>query len=99
MYCTNCGKQLPDDTKFCTGCGVPQSPATQTSANSGRNTAPSREKKRKPILPILLGTLLLILLAGAGVLLYTMFGSQTVYLLTEQESKNQAAGSIFSIPI
>ena len=23
MFCTNCGKQLPDDVKFCTACGAP----------------------------------------------------------------------------
>ncbi|NLF36093.1 MAG: zinc ribbon domain-containing protein [Clostridiaceae bacterium] len=22
MYCTNCGKQIPDDSKFCTNCGA-----------------------------------------------------------------------------
>lgn len=24
MYCRSCGKELPDDTNFCTYCGVPQ---------------------------------------------------------------------------
>ena len=23
MFCTNCGKNLPDNTKFCSGCGTP----------------------------------------------------------------------------
>lgn len=26
MFCTNCGKQLPDDAKFCSGCGTPVNP-------------------------------------------------------------------------
>lgn len=25
MFCTNCGKKLPDDAKFCNHCGAPQS--------------------------------------------------------------------------
>ena len=23
MFCTHCGKELPDDARFCTGCGTP----------------------------------------------------------------------------
>lgn len=27
MFCKNCGKQLPDSAKFCSGCGTPVTPA------------------------------------------------------------------------
>lgn len=28
MFCKNCGKELPDAAKFCSGCGTPVAPAT-----------------------------------------------------------------------
>lgn len=40
-FCTNCGKQLPDNAKFCTGCGAkitpkpaPEAPHHPDSADS-----------------------------------------------------------------
>jgi len=29
MFCTKCGKELPDGTKFCTGCGAEQKPVAK----------------------------------------------------------------------
>ena len=38
MFCPNCGKELPDGAKFCSGCGMQTSPeaaAAETSELSG----------------------------------------------------------------
>lgn len=52
MYCKNCGKQLPDDSKFCSGCGA--------SINSNINE-PTKKSKKKPLI-ICISILVLILI-------------------------------------
>lgn len=39
MFCTNCGKKLPDGTKFCSGCGTPtvQKPVKKPIATAERS--------------------------------------------------------------
>ena len=32
MFCTQCGTKLPDDARFCTGCGAPVAPKSATQA-------------------------------------------------------------------
>ena len=45
-FCTNCGKQLNDDAKFCDTCGAPLS-GTQTPPIPGTNENVADETKRK----------------------------------------------------
>lgn len=45
-FCTNCGKQLNDDAKFCDTCGAPVS-GTQTPPIPGANENVADETKRK----------------------------------------------------
>lgn len=45
-FCTNCGKQLNDDAKFCDGCGAPIS-GTQTPPIPGANENVADDTKRK----------------------------------------------------
>lgn len=35
MFCRNCGKELPDSAKFCSGCGTPVAPAASQPAPAG----------------------------------------------------------------
>lgn len=35
MFCRNCGKELPDSAKFCSGCGTPVAPAASQPAPTG----------------------------------------------------------------
>lgn len=35
MFCRNCGKELPDSAKFCSGCGTPVAPAASQPALAG----------------------------------------------------------------
>lgn len=44
MFCTHCGKELPDDARFCTGCGNAVGPAAATPQNS----APAETKTPEP---------------------------------------------------
>ena len=47
-FCTNCGKQLNDDAKFCDTCGAPIS-GTQTPSIPGINENVADETKRKEV--------------------------------------------------
>ena len=40
MFCKNCGKELPDSAKFCSGCGTPVAPEA---------TAPGAEPPQPPV--------------------------------------------------
>lgn len=46
MYCTNCGKQIPDDMKFCPYCGAPVIKNEQVHMNTGKAES---KKGRKPV--------------------------------------------------
>ena len=49
MYCQKCGKELPDDTKFCHFCGAPQStlPPASTAAQKAETNAVSSVTPQK----------------------------------------------------
>lgn len=38
MFCTQCGTKLPDDARFCTGCGAPVTPKAATQAPTPAET-------------------------------------------------------------
>jgi len=40
MYCKNCGKQIPDDAKFCQNCGANQTEKTETPVSFKRYESP-----------------------------------------------------------
>lgn len=44
MFCTHCGKELPDDARFCTGCGNAVTPANTPQQSS----APAEAKTPAP---------------------------------------------------
>lgn len=57
MFCTKCGKQIPDGAKFCTGCGnqiaqsdpkQPQQPKMQPPANDGSHTLVVLPQEQQP---------------------------------------------------
>ncbi len=56
MFCSNCGKQIPENTKFCNYCGA-QQPASNSAANAPisaaaeqQNQAASpKQKEKKPL--------------------------------------------------
>ena len=54
MYCKHCGKEIPDDSRFCSGCGKPQSDAVPPVEIE------EPKKKKKKTHPVL-GTILLVI--------------------------------------
>ena len=54
IQCPNCGQSLPDEAKFCTGCGAPMgqaAPAGNASYNSSSNNIPGTEFSDAPVHP------------------------------------------------
>jgi len=45
MYCSKCGKEIPDGAKFCPGCGLTLT-ATVTGASAGYDKSPDAEPPR-----------------------------------------------------
>ena len=59
MFCSNCGKQIPDNTKFCNHCGAQQTVSSQPAATSyieaeQQEQKPAKKSKRKIIGIVLL---------------------------------------------
>ena len=44
MYCKNCGKEIPEDARFCPQCGTPQDVAT----DNVQNDAPEQNAPAPP---------------------------------------------------
>lgn len=61
MFCKNCGKEIEDNAKFCTGCGTIQG-ETQQIANTAIQE-PSKKSKSKKIIGIIM-----LVLGGLSVL-------------------------------
>ena len=52
MYCSNCGKQLPDSAKFCADCGQPIIiPENQTAKEPEQEKAPEPVAEPTPVVP------------------------------------------------
>ena len=76
MFCNNCGKENPDNSKFCKGCGAaldnsaPQQTFVQQPAGNG--TAAVKTKSGKKALKIIIG--LIVVLAAAITVWMKWFG-------------------------
>ena len=73
MFCSNCGNQLPDGTKFCNNCGAQlsanESPAA---APSAAQKAPEKAAKKKPNIIVVLAVVLCAFLLGKFVIAPSM---------------------------
>lgn len=65
MYCTNCGRGIPDESRFCKYCGAPVAPLPGQSP-------PGPPKKRKKWPWVLLAIILTVCAAGAAVWYYVL---------------------------
>ncbi len=82
MFCTKCGKPIPEGNKFCTNCGQPvapvEKPAPAPVAEPTPTPAPVEEpapasEPKKSKAPIVLASVLAVLILAAGVLGFLTF--------------------------
>lgn len=66
MFCTNCGSNLPDNSRFCTECGAQIAPPVIPSDPQGSSSKKPRRPKR--LLLIILVSTLLISVGGVGLM-------------------------------
>lgn len=70
MYCRNCGKNIPDGSKFCEGCGAPvaqaapQQPQYQPQYQAQPQYQKPVTKKKFPVLPIVIAAVAVVVLAA-----------------------------------
>ena len=72
MYCTKCGLEIADDTKFCGFCGEPTDSLISRQTQPTQPTQPTPPKSPKPTGKII-GTLCIVLIVG---IVLIFFGSQ-----------------------
>ena len=82
MYCSQCGKETPDGSRFCRNCGAPLS-GRAGEPSSGRaeaapppagGSAPRARRRRRGPLALILSVLVLLIVGAAAVVLLTMKG-------------------------
>ena len=88
MFCTQCGKEISDTTKFCPECGC--NLAAEAAPDTGRTTPASNEThsgqpKKSPLILIVIFGVLLIILAIAGVAGYFFLGNKAQITAISQE--------------
>lgn len=68
MFCPNCGKQLPDEARFCPICGhaIKAAPGAAEPARAGAPVPEKKKKKRRKAPLIVALVLILALVLGAG---------------------------------
>ena len=49
MYCTSCGIEIPEDARFCSGCGKPTSPTPESSASVDVESEKPKKKEWKDL--------------------------------------------------
>lgn len=64
MFCNNCGKELPEGTKFCSGCGASQGGVAEQSVNLAANEKASLPKNKN--------TLKIIIIAAVAVVCFAI---------------------------
>ena len=70
MYCKKCGKELPDNSKFCSACGTAQPKVI--------NSNKSSESKNKNKKIALIGIVILVMIVIAGIKHYTKGETQLI---------------------
>lgn len=73
MFCSNCGNQLPEDTKFCNNCGA-QLSANESPAAAPKvaQNAPEKATKKKTNIVVILAVVLCAFLLGKFVIAPSM---------------------------
>lgn len=93
MFCSNCGNQLPDNTKFCNNCGAQLS--ANESAAAAPNSAqkkPEKATKKKPNVIVIAAVVLCAFLLGKFVIAPSMssdFNDETKPKNTTTQTQGQ----------
>lgn len=69
MFCTNCGKQIPDQAVFCPFCGqtlTQAAPAAPQTAPADAQAQDGPKKRKKSRAPLVIAMILAVILAAAG---------------------------------
>ncbi len=92
MYCTHCGKQMPDDARFCPACGkaaLETKPAVTEEASPkpvptvrGKPNKDKKEKK-KSLGERKISVKTLLIVAGVAFLIYFIYASDLYFLIFE----------------
>lgn len=80
MFCTKCGNEIPDNTKFCPYCG-------QENKAAGQNSVPpSGGDRKKSPLPLIIGLVLLFLIVfiGSFFIFFFLQGKDETAVTTEE---------------
>ncbi|MGN0154908.1 MAG: zinc-ribbon domain-containing protein [Lachnospiraceae bacterium] len=70
MFCTKCGKEIPEGNQYCTACGAPLEPDTSektyVSVNNNKNNTDEKpqSKKKRNIIGICAAVVLLVILVA-----------------------------------
>ena len=73
MFCSNCGNQLPDGTKFCNNCGAQLSASeSPTAAPNAVQKSPEKAAKKKPNIIVILAVVLCAFILGKFVIAPSM---------------------------
>lgn len=95
MFCSNCGNQLPDGTKFCNNCGTQLSASeSPAAAPNAAQKAPEKATKKKPNIIVVLAVVLCAFLLGKFVIAPSMSsdsGKETNPINPTTQTQQQAA--------
>lgn len=97
MFCVKCGKQIPDDAKFCTACSqaVIIAPEPKTDSGSQQPTVPQytsepgpkKKKSRKKF--FIIGTIFAVCVIAIGAFIASKMLFVTVYQVSEITIENE----------
>jgi hypothetical protein len=69
MFCTKCGKDNPEQSKFCVGCGATLGAAPAPQAPGYQPPPPPPPKESNPVMMIVVVVVILAVVAGVALLL------------------------------
>lgn len=94
MFCSNCGTQLPDNTKFCTNCGAMQTISINVETNNAAvpSAEPAQKPKKKANIWIIIAVIVVAFLAGK--LISGSFTSDTDTTTSYSQSSEEPTQSL-----
>ena len=100
MFCSNCGKQLPDNVRFCTGCGTPVDAPVQEAApvQSVKPTAPKKGGKGF-VLPVVVGAVVVVVALVVALLTGLFTSDKTKVLKAFDKSAKEYQATVIDLEV